>query len=609
MIVKKYIKLILLVLFCLQSSASPIDISKNSKEVLAKSYILLENSKSDISQIRKNKNFKACKNADINVGLKRHSFLWIKLILTNPTNKTVSRYLQIRNPLLESVTLYDDDKSLKKGVLSLKNPRNKLHTFFKITLRPMKQKVYYIEVGNKTTTLRLGIHLKDIFTLLKDEYREKSTLYIFFTILSLILFYNIVLYIYTKEIVYMYYGFYLFALIFQQATYLGVTQIFSPVWFILFDNLAVVFKVNLMYITAIFFVREFLQTKKYPKIDKIYKAFLYIAIVEIPLFGFPEFYHPEIAIFTALVFIYFNLFAGFYIYKQGYKQARLFILGWSVQVIGFTIMILDGLGYISIMYDIPNLVICLTSIEALILSIAFIDRYIILKKEKELTDQKLMQELKDRNKIIQEEIAKATIQLNQSLKNEKNLLQELHHRSKNIMQLILSLVRMQSDDLKLEDKWRCLNLENRINAISKTYEMLFIKNDLEEIDVAEYVEELCEDLENISSKEITFTIDIKKLYLPIKYAIHIGLIVNELITNSIKYVDFENISISISIKKSKEEIVFVYQDSGSIDKDILNEQNSGLGLKLVKTIVQNQLEGDIILQKTKPLSYLIRFKI
>ena len=72
-IVKKYIKFILLVVLCLQSSALPIDISKNNKEILAKSYILLEKNKSNISQIKKNKNFKEFKSKDINVGLKRDS--------------------------------------------------------------------------------------------------------------------------------------------------------------------------------------------------------------------------------------------------------------------------------------------------------------------------------------------------------------------------------------------------------------------------------------------------------------------------------------------------------------------------------------------------------
>ena len=225
----------------------------------------------------------------------------------NDSNLKVDKTLQIRNPLLEEVILYDGNTSIEKGVLNLKVAKDEIHTSFEISLHPQELRTYYLQVSNTTTALRLEISLKDKITLLKEEHKEETTIFLFLMILFLLLFYNLFLFMYTKEKVYVYYVLYLGALVFQQATYLGVTQMYFPVWFIYYDNLGVVPKVNLMYITAILFAKSFLETRRYPNIDKIYNLILLLAIIEIPLFGSVWFYVPEIAIVTGLVFIYFNI--------------------------------------------------------------------------------------------------------------------------------------------------------------------------------------------------------------------------------------------------------------------------------------------------------------
>ena len=95
--------------------------------------------------------------------------------------------------------------------------------------------------------------------------------------------------------------------------------------------------------------------------------------------GTPWFYYPEITIVTGLLFIVYNLGAGLYMYSHGNKQARFFIVGWVVLIVGFFLVIIDALGVVTIMYHFPNLILWLTVLEALFLLLAFVDKLSILR--------------------------------------------------------------------------------------------------------------------------------------------------------------------------------------------------------------------------------------
>jgi len=605
--IKIYISLLFLFI-AVELHANAIDINKNYKDLVGESSLCLDKEKLQLKEIEQCDFYTPQKRQKLNLGFVKDATLWIKLTLYNNSNKNISKLLQVRNPLLEKVTLYDANKTITKTYLD-KKELEELHTTFSITLAPHETRTYYLQVANTTTTLRLGIALKEKLQYLHEDYHEKLIIYIFFTILLMLMFYNFILYLYTKESAYILYTFYLSTLLFQQSTYLGMTQLFFPQWFVYYDNINVLLKVNMLFISAILFARSFLKTTRYKTIDTIYKLFLLLGVIEIPLFGTPYFYYPEVGIITALIFIYFNMYASIYIYKKGFTQARLFILGWSFQLIGFTLMILDGLGVISVMDDMPNIVMFFTSIEAIFLSLAFIDRYSILKKEKELSDAKLFKELQDRQKVIEAAIQKATAQLNTSLENEKNLLKELHHRTKNNLQLILSLIRMQSDKLDAQSKGPCLDLERRINTIAQTQQMLYLNSDLQKIDMAEYISTLCHQLESSTLRDINCQLHIQEgLFMPIKEAGYIGLIINEFLTNSIKYVTKERVIVTLYFTQEKNHFRLEYRDNSDGFSTKKLEKNT-LGLELVRTLVQTQLEGEFVMQHTQKLHYIIEFTL
>jgi two-component sensor histidine kinase len=600
--------LLFILIFFLNLNALSIDFSKNSEKILLNSAIYIDKENLSFNEIQSQVNFLKSDTQHLNLGFVQKTNLWIRLDFYNPQKRKITKILEIRNPLLESITLYSSREIAKKGMLYADKQHKNINRFFEISLESQEFKTFYLKVENSTTALRLGVFLKDKISFLEDDHYKQMIIAIFFSIIIILFIYNLLLFGYTKESAYLFYCFYLLTLIFQQATYLGVSQIFLPQGLTYYDNLSVVFKVNIMYIAAAMFAKSFLQTRLFPHIDKIYNTIILLAIIEVPLFGTPWFYYPEIAILTGFIFVLFNIIASIYIYLQGYKQARFFVIGWSFLVVGFIIMIFDGLGVITVMHKVSNLIIFLTTLEAIILSLAFTDRYMILKLQKKETDKVLIDTLQERQTVIESEIKRQTKDLQTVLENKKVLLKELHHRTKNNLQLILSLVRMQSDSSNELMKKSYQNLESRINAISKTHEMLYINDDLEKINMDEYLNKLCHDIDNSSDREIDINLKIYDIEMPLQEASYIGLVVNELITNSIKYVDKEKIVVSVEMYLEESRYILNIKDNGNgFEYKDLDLESLGMGIKLVNTLIKNQLNGKIESNNSNGFEYKIEF--
>jgi len=600
--------LFFILIFFLNLNAVGIDFSKNSEKILLNSSIYIDREDLSFKEILSQVDFFKSDTEHINLGFVKKTNLWVRIDFYNSQKRNITKILEIRNPLLESIRLFDSQEISKKGMLYVDKQHKNINRFFEISLEAQQSKTFYLKIENSTTALRLGIFLKDKISFLEDDHYKQMIIAIFFSIIIMLFIYNLLLFGYTKENAYLFYCFYLLTLIFQQATYLGVSQIFLPQWLIYYDNLGVVFKVNIMYIAAAMFAKSFLQTQSFSRIDKIYNAIIIVAIIEIPLFGTSWFYYPEIAVLTGFTFVVFNIIASSYIYAQGYKQARFFVIGWSFLVVGFIIMIFDGLGLITVMHKISNLIIFLTTLEAIILSLAFTDRYMILKLQKKQTDKVLIDTLQGRQTVIESEIKRQTKDLEIVLENKKVLLKELHHRTKNNLQLILSLVRMQSDNSTEQMKKNYQNLESRINAISKTHEMLYINDDLEKINMDEYLNELCRDIHNSSDKKLDINLNIEDIEMPLQEASYIGLVVNELITNSIKYVSRENISVSVEMYLADDRYMLNIRDNG--DGFEYKDLNTvGIGIKLVNTLIKNQLNGKIESNNRNGFEYKIEFTL
>jgi two-component sensor histidine kinase len=188
--------------------------------------------------------------------------------------------------------------------------------------------------------------------------------------------------------------------------------------------------------------------------------------------------------------------------------------------------------------------------------------------------------------------------INSLLKEKDLILREVHHRIKNNMNTTYNLIVLQSDSVEdLEAKKALDNASNRVQAMITLYEELFISGHYSEVSMKNYLPLLTEriianfpnrDIIKLEVKSEEFSLDEKKLS-------SLGLIINELLTNTMKYA-FEgraNGKIEIALNKNQNKIILTVKDNGNgFVEDIKEIEHPGFGLSLVEALTK-QLDGNI----------------
>jgi PAS domain S-box-containing protein len=206
-------------------------------------------------------------------------------------------------------------------------------------------------------------------------------------------------------------------------------------------------------------------------------------------------------------------------------------------------------------------------------------------------------------------------QIKESLTEKEVLLKEIHHRVKNNMQIISSLLRLQSRDVT-EKKYIDMftDSQNRITSMSLIHEKLYQSKGLAKIDFDDYIRDLANGLFQSygANGNIGLKIDVRDVSLGIDSAIPCGLVVNELVTNSLKHAfpDGRRGEVLISLHPTPGNMIeLIVRDNGvSIPADIDIRKTESLGLHLVTILVENQLHGEINLDRSKGTEFLVRFK-
>ena len=245
-----------------------------------------------------------------------------------------------------------------------------------------------------------------------------------------------------------------------------------------------------------------------------------------------------------------------------------------------------------------NILLFLFLITLVVLSVAIYSLY----KNKVLvtTIQKKKKKLEDLNSIIAI-----------SLKEKEILLKEIHHRVKNNLQLISSLLNIQArqgGDNSVVDFMA--KGESRIAVMALIHENLYQTNNLGKVNYQCYLENLIKNILTINDKEdFLVVIDTEENYLDIQTAVSVGLIVNELFSNVLKHA-FQGAmtpTVTIGLKKlahDNYELLFIDNGRGF---DSSKKSNKSLGLTLVHLLVE-QLEGNLTFKSIHGTAYRINFK-
>ena len=231
--------------------------------------------------------------------------------------------------------------------------------------------------------------------------------------------------------------------------------------------------------------------------------------------------------------------------------------------------------------------------------------------------QERARELSRINEELKAEIVRrveAEKQITASLREKEVLLKEIHHRVKNNLQIITSLLNLQSgyiDDPQALDMFR--ESQDRIRTMALIHEKLYQSEDLAKVDFSEYIQGLVGYLSRSYATRagaVRMEVNVEDVFLGIDTAIPCGLIINELVSNALKYAFSESGGgeIRIALRADEEgELTLVVGDDGvGFPEDIDFRETESLGLQLVVTLI-DQLEGAIELDRNGGTTFTMTF--
>jgi len=209
---------------------------------------------------------------------------------------------------------------------------------------------------------------------------------------------------------------------------------------------------------------------------------------------------------------------------------------------------------------------------------------------------------------------KADEQIKKSLQEKEVLLQEIHHRVKNNMQIISSLLNLQTQYVKDELALDVLKKsQNRVNSMASIHEKLYQSNDLTHIKFDDYIQRLVSDLfysYNIHKDQIQTVFDVEDVELNMETAVPCGIIISEIVSNSLKHAfpKGKKGEIRISLKEHENTYELTISDDGIKFPENLDFKNTdSLGLQLTNNLV-GQIDGKIELNRGNGTEFKIIFK-
>ena len=600
---KKIIVTILFILLAtLRANTINIDEKSNNLDILSHSEIYIDEinnlTKDEVEQQVFEENNKSV----LGFGFVANYAVWVKFTLHNNSDKVISKVIEYDNPETEDIEFYDGNSVIVEGMFHHNAKRVTINPTFHITLQADESRTYFIKAHCKMSTLIVKLKLWEEEKFLADNFKKQTIIFIFFTVIATLLLYNFMLFVFTRDEAYFFYILYLTAIIFFEGLYLGVAQLY-----LLSNELSIIITkatftyISLLVLPIILFTREFLNTYRYPKIDWLLTSYIYVAPV-ISLMSYDNWYVNLNVIIIFIPLGFMLVAAGLYALYDGQKQAKFYIFGWTFVIISLVLSILKSLGGFdaSIYFIYINEVAF--SFEALLFSIALAHRIKLLDEEKSLADKEIIALQKKEQIKLQHIVDEKIETLEIALGEKDTLFKELNHRVKNNIQMVLSLVKLQIS--KTDSKQTQTELEvtkNRIHSILYLYERLTLNTSNEQLSTKEYLRDIVQSLNHKDNVHVIYNIQYE---LCLDKLVYVGLIVNELVTNSFKYAFIVSGEIRITLYKTKGIVHLDIRDNG---KGFIKENKISLGLEIVNTLVTKQLLGDINISSENGTRILIQW--
>ncbi len=541
--------------------------------------------------------------------------IWFKLYLKNITDE--NRDWILGAPDFTYITLYSIDENghidtLKAGTLlpqSMKQIGNGMWELIPIKLDKGESKTIYVKaVSNVALKIQRIFQVKDVNNYLVVSNWTNFQQGIFAGFLLMMLLYNLLLFFMTRRKVYLYYNLYIINILisilgllqyFRNAIYPENPEITNYLGMVIF----------LAFIFYYMFIKEFIDSKNnHKKIDKFLKILVITNILFAVCAYSISFYNHFYYALLSILFLGFNMLTLMYlivhIFIVGNKIARIFAMGTSFLIVGTFISLGSRLLGISQEYI---LVIFQLSIlgEVFIYSVGLSYKFKLQEDEAKIAKDNLIVQLQE-NELLQTKVTREledkvnerTLFITQQKEEIDALYKEVHHRVKNNLAIIIGILEAQVEDESLpEIKTALHSASSRINSMGLIHDLIHSNFSVNSISAKEYILKLTNYIIALGTKSSSMETEIickSDFFVNIKTAVPFGIIVNELLLNSIKHAKRADgrIVCSIEISKNKNDLFLKYKDNGtSIDENSIQKQQS-VGMYLINTMTK-QLEGSL----------------
>lgn len=212
-------------------------------------------------------------------------------------------------------------------------------------------------------------------------------------------------------------------------------------------------------------------------------------------------------------------------------------------------------------------------------------------------------------------LEKKNAEIEEQKKSIETLLKEVHHRVKNNLQVVCSLLNLQMNEINdpmLHGAFQ--NSKNRIVSMSKVHEALYLSNNFASLNFRHYVNSLMTHLESVyrGDRSHLIKVDVDDIFLDTEFAVPLGLIINEIVNNSFKHavVPGQDLEIYVRIKKVKDFVLLEIGDNGPGIKNAENssDKTSTLGLELIQ-IFSDQMDVDLTVKNENGTHYSFQFSL
>ena len=341
------------------------------------------------------------------------SAFWLKFTIFNEDNNK-KKFIEVVQPLLSIVNFYFPDSNnvyhFTRGGQNYNFSNRKYAEsaafLYDLDLKPGQEKTYYLKIQGHTQIL-VPVQIITRDSLNKTTSNRDLWFGIYCGIIVVMVLYNIFIYMSTRDRSYLYYVLHTLFVGFTQASLLGYT--FKYLWPDLpwFANYSNFLFTSLVSIIGVQFLIEFMHVKKNaPKLFKILKVFqsVYIIYLITSLLGYYSETYLAILITQSLIAV-FILLISIYLYKQGFAEAKYYLIGWSSLMLGIIIYVAKDFGFLPYNNLTAYSLLFGSSAEVTLLGFALADKINIYKIDKEKSQEEAIQALLENERIVREQNA------------------------------------------------------------------------------------------------------------------------------------------------------------------------------------------------------------